>query len=369
MFSTRFLWSALVLVASCTGTFGLDPVSVDDDLDGLLDDADNCPQTYNPMQQDFDRDGTGDHCGVCAAPSARDDDFDGIDDACDACVGPGEVGSDVGDDGIDDGCEPCPAATGQDLDTDGVDDACDSCLRGPPLDEDGDSVANACDNCPSRPNPLQEHINDEDRVGDACDPDTDSLGASGLTAAQTPRMFDPFVGSPGSWAYLAAPTSDGIAHLTAGDHGEASAKLSDELLIETTVRFPTPTADATFVVELDGTALVTPAGCQFQCEASFTCTLTGDGHLALKTLYDNVTTSIDVLDVSAPIMLWVRSSTSTRSTSGTLSQLCVGVDIHGTVVSTREDDIAIPTKEMRYTAFFRAGPQPVDLHYVWLVSN
>ncbi len=372
MSSTRLRAATLVLVlvTSCTNTFGLDPVSVDDDLDGVLDDADNCPQAFNPRQQDFDRDGIGDHCGVCASPSNRDDDGDGIDDACDACVGPGEVGLDVGGDGIDDGCESCPEATGQDLDADGVDDACDSCLRGPPLDEDGDGVANACDDCPSRPDPMQAQANDADRLGDLCDPDTDPLGASGMAVTQTHRLFDPFVGPPGSWAHLGASISDGLAHLPAGEYGQTNAKVSDQFLVETVVRFPTSAADASFEVRAEG--FVTGGiNCQLTpCNVAMTCTLTGDGQLVLQSFTNSTTPNMpnEVLDVSAPIRLWVRSSFSTLSPGGGLSQLCVGVDVHGTVVSLEEHEVT-NAKAIVFTPSITARLHPVDVHYVWLVSN
>ena len=49
---------------------------VDSDGDGLLDDADNCPDVPNPDQKDSDGDGFGDACDV-------DDDGDGIIDADD----------------------------------------------------------------------------------------------------------------------------------------------------------------------------------------------------------------------------------------------------------------------------------------------
>ena len=39
----------------------------DADADGVLDDADNCPDRFNDDQLDIDSDGVGDVCDNCAA--------------------------------------------------------------------------------------------------------------------------------------------------------------------------------------------------------------------------------------------------------------------------------------------------------------
>ena len=41
---------------------GPDSSSIDTDGDGISNINDNCPETYNPLQSDFDNDGTGDLC-------------------------------------------------------------------------------------------------------------------------------------------------------------------------------------------------------------------------------------------------------------------------------------------------------------------
>jgi hypothetical protein len=94
------------------------PVTLDTDGDGILDGDDNCPNTPNPDQADFDADDAGDACD-------DDDDDDGVvDDA--------------------DNCPLFPNADQADVDGDGVGDACDT-------DADGDQVIDGADSCPSTP--------------------------------------------------------------------------------------------------------------------------------------------------------------------------------------------------------------------------
>jgi len=65
----------------------------DSDADGVLDEDDNCPYTYNPDQEDADDDGRGDVCDNCPYtynPGQQDSDGDGVGDACDLCDAPEE---------------------------------------------------------------------------------------------------------------------------------------------------------------------------------------------------------------------------------------------------------------------------------------
>ena len=111
-------------------------VVITDDLDqdGWLNQEDNCPEVYNPEQEDSDGDGVGDAC----TDSDEDGVFD-LEDNCPLVYNPGQ----------------------QDLDEDGAGDACDE-------DTDGDTVADASDNCPLVANPDQADA-DGDGLGDACD--------------------------------------------------------------------------------------------------------------------------------------------------------------------------------------------------------
>jgi len=151
---------------------GCDP---DNDDDGILDDADNCPWDHNPLQEDADTDGVGDVCDNCPSdynPLQEDADTDGVGNACDAC--PNDPANDVDLDGVCGDVDNCPwdyNPVQEDADTDGVGDLCDNCPSDyNPLQEDADTdgVGDLCDNCPSDHNPLQEDA-DTDGVGDVCD--------------------------------------------------------------------------------------------------------------------------------------------------------------------------------------------------------
>lgn len=151
-------------------------LDIDTDGDGVTDSNDNCPNTANPNQEDFDNDGVGDvcddsdgdgimdsvdNCKSTANPNQEDNDNDGLGDVCD---------SDDDNDGVIDTSDNCPNTANpnqEDNDNDGIGDVCDD-------DDDNDGVLDTNDNCPLVANPNQEDI-DNDGIGDVCD-DSDADG-------------------------------------------------------------------------------------------------------------------------------------------------------------------------------------------------
>ena len=124
----------------------------DSDGDGVLDEFDNCPLTYNPDQLDTDSDGAGDACDTCPFDAGNDADGDGLcaeEDNCPTVFNPDQM----------------------DLDNDGIGDACDDCM-----DVDQDGVCDELDNCPGTYNPDQTDA-DGDGIGDLCDETVDPISA------------------------------------------------------------------------------------------------------------------------------------------------------------------------------------------------
>ncbi len=82
----------------------------DSDQDGIANEKDNCPNNYNPKQEDIDGDGFGDVCDPC---DDRDSDGDGIKNCLDKCPNEPETYNNYYD---EDGCpDSLPETTAQPL--------------------------------------------------------------------------------------------------------------------------------------------------------------------------------------------------------------------------------------------------------------
>ncbi|MEA3191279.1 MAG: hypothetical protein QOD77_1861 [Thermoplasmata archaeon] len=169
----------------------------DTDMDGVADEADNCPSHVNRDQADSDRDGPGDACDP-VAPQARDPSVPTRN-----LAGPGDQDGDRVADRLDN-CPERPNASQDDRDRDGLGDGCDP-------DEDGDGIIVGgpfTDNCPLAANRDQADA-DRDGVGDACD-------LAGVTAAFVPaRGNEPALHSaragPSVWPWVAAAALGALA--------------------------------------------------------------------------------------------------------------------------------------------------------------
>ena len=178
---------------------------VDNDNDGVDDILDNCPDTFNPNQEDSDEDGIGDACdgcsndpnktapGVCGCGiSDTDTDLDGTPNCNDNCVndptktdpgicGCGVLDIDTDNDGTLDCLDLCPA------DSSKTDPGICGCGISD-IDTDLDGTPNCNDNCPEDINKtlpgicgcgITDQDNDSDGIPDCnddCDNSVDSDG-------------------------------------------------------------------------------------------------------------------------------------------------------------------------------------------------
>jgi subtilisin family serine protease len=96
---TRYFALRAVDEADNIGALSNNVVVLDSDADGVFDGSDNCPNAFNPGQEDQDGDGTGDVCDP-------DRDGDGVPNANDNCPNdPNPSQSDADGDGIGDACD------------------------------------------------------------------------------------------------------------------------------------------------------------------------------------------------------------------------------------------------------------------------
>lgn len=145
----------------------------DKDGDGVKDIDDNCPNTFNPKQEDDDDDKVGNVCDNCrlkpngiaqaaleGVGNQLDSDGDGIGDACDNCKN--NANFDQADNDVDENGAPKP-----------------------------DGIGDVCDNCRTIYNPKQEDTNNNG-IGDLCEGLAQGKGTEAIAAA--PNAFYRFVG-------------------------------------------------------------------------------------------------------------------------------------------------------------------------------
>jgi hypothetical protein len=150
----RAVLLAFGLVAVVAATAAAHPEPNDVDGDGVLNERDNCVDTRNADQRDFDGDGAGDRCDADADNDGHANNLPYLDGGADNCpLAPNPDQKDDGPEGTPDN---------------GIGDACDR-------DSDGDTVTDVRDNCPDVANRGQDDY-DYDRTGDVCDPDDDQDG-------------------------------------------------------------------------------------------------------------------------------------------------------------------------------------------------
>lgn len=190
------------LLLACATVAWSHPLDVQDsDHDTVKNAQDNCPENYNPRQQDADKDAvpaatapTGEKIyappGTPFSPPANtggdacdiDDDADAINDPVDNCrliANPDQA----------------------DADLDGEGDPCD-------FDDDGDGAYDEEDNCPGLVNPDQRD-SDRDGIGNACDPDAPKAKAGALPGFNPADRSAPKLG-------LSIPRSLRFAAIRAG---------------------------------------------------------------------------------------------------------------------------------------------------------
>ncbi|MCB2195746.1 MAG: hypothetical protein KQH79_07790 [Bacteroidetes bacterium] len=120
----------------CIGTPECDGSNEDSDEDGIPNEVDNCPNTYNPMQEDENDDGIGDACDETSTCECGN----GIVEDCEEC--------DDGNLSSGDGCDSSCQLEEDQVCGDGICDAgenCETCPSDCPCEDDADGDGYSAD--------------------------------------------------------------------------------------------------------------------------------------------------------------------------------------------------------------------------------
>ena len=149
------------------------PRPSDRDRDGVPNFRDNCPNTFNPDQQDSDGDEVGDACDdstdptTSPSPSGTASGSPSPSESPSESASPSESPSESASPSESPSESGSPSASGSPSPSEPP----------PPLDRDRDGVPDDVDNCPDASNTGQANA-DGDSFGDACEPDFDADGVS-----------------------------------------------------------------------------------------------------------------------------------------------------------------------------------------------
>jgi hypothetical protein len=173
----------------------------DPDGDGVPGASDNCPDIYNPLQENTDitadppGDSHGDACDNCLATANENQanaDGDVSGDACDVCTN--DPNNDADNDGICVGSGYLPPKTGDN-------DNCPADYNPSQDNGDGDLWGDACDYCPTTATPWYVPLGDED-----CDGFTDAV--EGVVGTDPGDACPDWIGGPGACPGLGCDGDD-----------------------------------------------------------------------------------------------------------------------------------------------------------------
>jgi hypothetical protein len=125
---------------------------IDSDKDGVSDQGDNCPQNYNPQQEDIDGDDIGNICDSC---DDRDSDQDRIKNCLDKCPNEPENYNQYQD---DDGCPDQAPEVPKDSDGDGILDEKDKCPKEKETFNNYQDDDGCPDEVPKAPAPIERTV-------------------------------------------------------------------------------------------------------------------------------------------------------------------------------------------------------------------